>query len=327
MARPKQPVIEYRSYELPPDFPLIALTGDQWHISPVPSKRLHFHNCLEIGVCHSESGTMVLGSEQRAFRSGFVTCIARNVPHTTWSSPGEHSLWSYLYVDPEALIGRSGLAVMPDLNEFNRLIASCCLLLSPEEHPWAMLMVKEILWECEHQAEGYRVCARGLFVALILRLLRIFSKDTKHKAEKNLTILAPALDYIYAHYNQTFPLETLADVCHMSPANFRLLFHAQLGTNPLNFLHQMRILKSCTYLRTSKRSVSDVAAQVGYASLSCFNQHFQRVMGCTPSVWRRSGAPVRPSLVQRSGWLEAEEPEDAAVNPSGKEQHHVPQEI
>ena len=92
-------------------------------------------------------------------------------------------------------------------------------------------------------------------------------------------------------------------------------------------LQQMRILKSCTYLRTSKRSVSDVAAQVGYASLSCFNQHFQRVMGCTPSVWRRSGAPVRPSLVQRSGWLEAEEPEDAAVNPSGKEQHHVPQEI
>ena len=76
MARPKQPVIEYRSYELPPDFPMIALTGDQWHISPVPSKRLHFHNCLEIGVCHSESGTMVLGSEQRAFRSGFVTCIA-----------------------------------------------------------------------------------------------------------------------------------------------------------------------------------------------------------------------------------------------------------
>ena len=129
MARPKQPVIEYRSYELPPDFPMITLTGDQWHISPVPSKRLHFHNCLEIGVCHSESGTMVLGSEQHAFRSGFVTCIARNVPHTTWSSPGEHSLWSYLYVDPEALIGRSGLAVMPDLNEFNRLIASCCLLL------------------------------------------------------------------------------------------------------------------------------------------------------------------------------------------------------
>ena len=312
MARPKIKLSEYRSYELPADFPAIVLHGEEWRISPVRSSRLHFHNCLEIGVCHSESGTMVLGSEQHAFRSGFVTCIARNVPHTTWSSPGEHSLWSYLYVDPEALIGRSGLAVMPDLNEFNRLIASCCLLLSPEEHPWAMPMVKEILWECEHQAEGYRVCARGLFVALILRLLRIFSKDTKHKAEKNLTILAPALDYLYEHYNQTFPLETLADVCHMSPANFRLLFHAQLGTNPLNFLHQIRILKSCTFLRTTKRSVSDVAAQAGYASLSCFNQHFQRVMGCTPSAWRRSGAPVRPSLVQRSGWLEAEEPEDDA---------------
>ena len=327
MARPKQPVIEYRSYELPPDFPLIALTGDQWHISPVPSKRLHFHNCLEIGICHSDSGMMVLGEQQLPFRKGFVTCIARNVPHTTWSSPGEHSLWSYLYVDPEALIGRSGLAVIPDLNEFNRLLSSCCLLLSPEEHPWAMPMVLDILKECEAQAEGCRVCVRALFLALMIRLLRIFSRDRKAEPEKNLTVLAPALDYLYAHYNQTFPLETLADVCHMSPANFRLLFHAQLGTNPLNFLHQMRILKSCTYLRTSKRSVSDVAAQVGYASLSCFNQHFQRVMGCTPSAWRRSGASVRPSLVQRSGWLEAEEPEDAAVNPAGKEQSQVPQEV
>ena len=293
----------------------------------MPSKRLHFHNCLEIGVCHAESGSMILGGEQRAFRSGFVTCIARNVPHTTWSSPGEHSLWSYLYVDPEALIGRSGLAVIPDLNEFNRLLSSCCLLLSPEEHPWAMPMVLDILKECEAQAEGCRVCVRALFLALMIRLLRIFSRDRKAEPEKNLTVLAPALDYLYAHYNQTFPLETLADVCHMSPANFRLLFHAQLGTNPLNFLHQMRILKSCTYLRTSKRSVSDVAAQVGYASLSCFNQHFQRVMGCTPSAWRRSGASVRPSLVQRSGGLEAEEPEDAAVNPAGKEQSQVPQEV
>ena len=41
MARPKQPVIEYRSYELPPDFPLIALTGDQWHIRCMPFRKRH----------------------------------------------------------------------------------------------------------------------------------------------------------------------------------------------------------------------------------------------------------------------------------------------
>jgi len=313
MARPKQPVIEYRSYELPAVFPLLVLTGDQWHISPVPSKQLHFHNCLEIGLCHAESGTMILGDEQASFRAGFVTCIARNVPHTTWSSPGKHSLWSYIYVEPETLIGRAGLSFIPDLSVFNRMITSCRFMLPPEEYPWAMAMVKDILWECQQQAEGYRVCVRSLLVAFMTRLLRIFPKENIEESEKNLTVLSPALDYIYEHFNQTFPLEMLAAECHMSPAQFRRLFHAQLGTNPLNFLHQMRIMKSCTYLRMTERSVSDIAVQVGYTSLSCFNQHFQRVMGCTPTAWRRSGVKARPSLVPRSGWMAAEEPEDEAA--------------
>ena len=56
--------------------------------------------------------------------------------------------------------------------------------------------------------------------------------------------------------------------------------------------------------------MAELAVQVGYTSLSCFNQHFQRVMGCTPSVWRKSGSEGRrPSLLSFTGWLEAETPE------------------
>ncbi len=36
MARPKHTMLEYRNYELPPDFPILVLTGERWHISPVP---------------------------------------------------------------------------------------------------------------------------------------------------------------------------------------------------------------------------------------------------------------------------------------------------
>ena len=307
MARPKQPVLEYRSYDLAADFPLLMLAGEHWRISPVPSKRLHFHNCLEIGICHSDSGMMVLGEQQLPFRKGFVTCIARNVPHTTWSSPNTRSLWSYLYVDPDALLGRYGLAQLPDLAAFNQMTSRCRLMLPPEEHPWAVPLVEAILREFTEQAPGYRPCIRGLFLTLMIRLLRIFPEKNEETApDKNLTALSPALDYLYEHCAQSFPLELLADVCHMSPTHFRRLFHAQLGTNPLNFLHQMRILKSCTLLRSSERTIAEIAAQVGYTSLSCFNQHFQRVMGCTPSAWRKAGADSRPSLISYTGWMKAE---------------------
>ena len=58
MSKPKNTVMEYRNYYLPGDFPVLVLTGGHWKISDIPSSRLHFHNCLEIGLCHSHSGTM-----------------------------------------------------------------------------------------------------------------------------------------------------------------------------------------------------------------------------------------------------------------------------
>ena len=51
MSRPPRTVIEYRNYELPADFPIQMLSGENWRISDVPSGVLHFHNCLEIGLC------------------------------------------------------------------------------------------------------------------------------------------------------------------------------------------------------------------------------------------------------------------------------------
>lgn len=56
MGRHSKTVIEYRSYEFPPHFPLRVIAGEEWRISDVPSGVLHFHNCLEIGICESDSG-------------------------------------------------------------------------------------------------------------------------------------------------------------------------------------------------------------------------------------------------------------------------------
>ena len=71
MARPKSPVTEYRSYYLPMQFPVKLLSGDHWKISDIPSKRLHFHNCLEIGICHSGSGYMEVLGETLAFHAEY----------------------------------------------------------------------------------------------------------------------------------------------------------------------------------------------------------------------------------------------------------------
>lgn len=77
-----------------------AAHRSRWRISDKVSEHLHFHNCLEIGICHADSGTMIFEGVSMPFGAGDVTCVPRHVTHTTYSSPGMGSLWSYLFIDP-----------------------------------------------------------------------------------------------------------------------------------------------------------------------------------------------------------------------------------
>ena len=83
MPRRKRPYIEFRDYNLSSRFPVLLLSGEEWRISDVASPRLHIHNCLEIGLCESDSGTMIFEDTKRPFGAGDLTVISCDVPHTT----------------------------------------------------------------------------------------------------------------------------------------------------------------------------------------------------------------------------------------------------
>ena len=153
MPRPKRTEIEYRNYNLPPEFPVLALSGDSWHISDVPSKRLHFHNCLEIGLCQSDHGTLKWENQEVEFHAGDVTCISRNVPHTTYSAPGESSLWSYLFLDPLSLLGIQTIAMLEREFAVQSMLTNCHILISPETDPQIGHLIQSIIDEINSRSE------------------------------------------------------------------------------------------------------------------------------------------------------------------------------
>jgi len=359
MPRPKRAVLEYRSYELPAGFPLIVLTGNEWIISSTPSSRLHFHNCLEIGICHSGSGTMLFNHLPVEFGPGSITCVGRNIPHTTWSNPDDPSLWSYLFLDPELLLGQDVFRQLALPAQGQSFLNDSHLVLSANEVPWGESLARAVINEHTRQEAGYQFSMRGYCMVLLIHLLRAYYSEQRREASpsgrseasplgrreasplgrreasplgrreasplerrevspsgfaendqrENTHVLSPALDYIRSQYNQRFDQKHLADLCHLSVSHFRRLFREQVGTSPLTFLHQTRILNSCTLLRASERLISEVSSAVGYESLSSFNRHFHQIMGLTPSEWRRSsGRTGRPSLLEFSGWTKAEDP-------------------
>ena len=50
--------LQYRHYNLPPDFPVIAFLGQCWKNPQEKISFLHFHDCIEIGCCREGKGIL-----------------------------------------------------------------------------------------------------------------------------------------------------------------------------------------------------------------------------------------------------------------------------
>jgi len=316
MAKKKNTIIEYRSYYLPMHFPVLLLSGEYWKISDIPSGRLHFHNCLEIGICHSDSGYMEIYGEPIPFKEGDVTVIPRNIPHTTYSAPGTESHWSYLFLDPHELFRGPLSAAWKNYDLFSYAFIGYKHILSREEYPNVYDLLRHAVRELEEQRPNYQTSARGLLLALYIELYRIQSEDNslspldndKNETPENSLVIAPALEYIEENYMHQFSIEFLADLCHWSPTHFRRVFHEIMGTSPLDFVNNTRIMKSCILLRSTEESILDISEMVGFHSVSSYNRYFTKIIQLTPREYRKQMAlsdkkMENQSILEYSGWM------------------------
>ncbi|MBO4505417.1 MAG: helix-turn-helix transcriptional regulator [Lachnospiraceae bacterium] len=311
MARQKNTVIEYRDYNLPTNFPILLLTGEVWRISDIPSNRLHFHNCFEIGLCESDGGFMKFGEGMRAFNAGDITLVGSNVVHTTYSSPGTASKWTYIFVDLEELLAPYfPLNLFLDPVTLNSISRSYYSILPGYEHPELRMLLNEVVKEMQEKKENYQYSVRGLFVSFLVHLTELYksieapsSKEPSPARDKQL-VIAPALDYIHNNYMQDFTIDDLAHVCEMSPTHFRRMFQSIMGTNPLDYLNNYRITKASMLLRSTEIPVLEISEEVGFRSVSSFNRHFADITGTSPLKWRKQMSFIEnKSVLKYTGWM------------------------
>ncbi len=306
MPRSKQNVVEYRIYDLPLDFPVLCLSGDSWRISDVPSNRLHFHNCLEIGFCHSDSGLLSFEGEAIPFCAGDIFLIPRHVPHTTCSSAGCRSRWSYLFVDFDALAGRilfsSDRLVggsLSHLGKYLKVTAGSDSRL----HFLCHTLLEEAKRNTAEAQQLFRLYAPVLSAELQRRKPAENTPPTKNS---KLFPLKPALEYIHDHFSEPCDAETLANLCFLSQTHFRRLFLSCMGATPLQFVISTRINQACILLANTDEAVLSIAQAVGMPSVSSFNRNFQQVMGMSPRQYRESThrpSPKKGSILAYRGWM------------------------
>ncbi|MBS5912857.1 bifunctional transcriptional activator/DNA repair enzyme AdaA [Paenibacillus macerans] len=95
-------------------------------------------------------------------------------------------------------------------------------------------------------------------------------------------------DYIDAHYQEKLTLETLADMCHGSPFHLQRTFKRVKRMTPGEYIQQRRINQAKQALLHSRRTVADIALDVGIGSPAYFITLFKKTTGLTPAEYRKS---------------------------------------
>lgn len=105
--------------------------------------------------------------------------------------------------------------------------------------------------------------------------------------------------WIDEHAHEPLDLDTLAAQAGLSPFHFLRVFSSVIGVTPHQYIVRARLRRAARLLTDPKRSITDIAYDVGFADVSNFVRTFHRAAGVSPRGFRRAARGDRKILQDR----------------------------
>ena len=131
---------------------------------------------------------------------------------------------------------------------------------------------------CKNEEELHQTyqTAAVMFAKLVRR-----KKDQKRSYQ-----LERVLNYIGCNIFRKITLEEVAQFVGLSQNYLCNLFSREMGISLHNYIQKEKVTRACNLLKFSDRTVSDIAAYMGFQTQSNFSSVFRKWTGMTPSEYR-----------------------------------------
>ncbi len=199
----------------------------------------------------------------------------------------------------ERIIFQSSLSSIA-LNELDVLssIINPAILITPEEYPQIHEEIRQLMLKIKAEFahalpySGTLVCSHFLKilaevgrnqVEIIQQNFDAKNSTQKEYMEKFLFVT----NYINEHFMEELTLEQAASLAGFSKYHFTRLFRQYAGTTFYKYLNHKRIAHAKNLLLDPGLSVTDVALQSGFSSISAFLRMFRLANNCTPTEFRK----------------------------------------
>lgn len=252
--------------------------------------RAHTHYGVEIGAVLEGMGRMYLNGRELEIGPGDVYFVDASIPH--WHYGSGDSVFRHCWVCVPLAAIVSPWPAKPDLRLYLPFVALRHGL-SPilrgaktlgshlreiyrlhDERPadWDLLAWPRVVW------------ALG---AIYRTTKSVFERLRRPLAPQVLLSVMPAVEHVNAHFTEPLTVKTLSGLCKLSESRFSHLFTDAMGVSPIQYRNQLRINAAIERLTNTADSLTAIAADSGFQSVSQFRDSFHRLTGSPPGAFRK----------------------------------------
>ena len=117
----------------------------------------------------------------------------------------------------------------------------------------------------------------------VIRTRRNYESTSSYRME-----IQKAVDYMRTNYDRDIHLETLSEVCELSPAYLSKIFKEETGSNYIDFLKKIRIDEAKKLLEETTLRANEIALSVGISDYRYFSRVFKEETGMTCKEYRKA---------------------------------------
>ncbi|MBE5802650.1 MAG: AraC family transcriptional regulator [Clostridiales bacterium] len=288
------PGTERRDYSLVETSPVVELNDMVWY-PPYADDTLHYHNCMEIGICVEGDGTIVMGEghEPLPFSAGTVVIMPAGLPHCQQNMGDPVTRWRYIALDEKRLLNempqncREAVRSLLENTQKNGLYTENSDVAKEVEKLVSLMFDIKCRYADEIRGVGE---IEALLILLLMRASRQPLVEELHSTADPLEmkVIEPALLYVSEHYRDDIKVRDLASSCAMSESHFRKVFGRLMGMSPLEYVNRYRVHRAMHLLHVTHSPIQRIAADCGFASIATFVRNFTHYAGQTPSLWRKN---------------------------------------
>jgi AraC-like DNA-binding protein len=164
---------------------------------------------------------------------------------------------------------------------------------------WLEASVRYALAEARSPRPGGAGVLAKLAEVLFIEVLRMYINErddsrTGWLAGLSDRIVGAALNAMHARPAHAWTLDELAHAANTSRSVLAQRFQQIVGSAPMTYLTQWRMVMAANLLSRSKAPLSRIAEDVGYQTDTAFSRAFRREYGVPPAAWRRNRGVAEP---------------------------------